>query len=110
MLKLSTGSSGSKRKLGRLESLAVRKGVQATRVLNTQQMRAQVSDRTLAVGQRVSMHHGRTERERGRLEIQSGTEFVAGIDRAQDETQLATDQQQGTMMRAGFGGDVALLA
>ena len=42
--------------------------------------------------------------------VQSGTEFVAGIDRAQDETQLATDQQQGTMMRAGFGGDVALLA
>ena len=70
MLKLSTGSGGSQRKLGRLESLAVRQSVQATRVLTTQQMRAQVSDRTLAVGRRISMHHGRTERERGRLEVQ----------------------------------------
>lgn len=80
MLKLSTGASGSQRKLARLESLALRKGVQATRVHNTQQMRAQVSDRTQAVGQRISMHRGRTERERGRLGVQVRWDAVWAFD------------------------------
>ena len=94
MLRLTTGGTKGGVQAERQHAAAVRRAAQAARVPFVQGMHAAMTTRVECTGGRTGAHLERAAHERNRLALQQSTEFVAGIDRSEDEPARLNDEAQ----------------
>ena len=109
MLRLTTGGTKGGVQAERQQAAAARRAAQAARVPFVQAMHAAMTTRTECIGARIGAHLERAARERNRLALQQSTEFVAGVDRSEDEPARLSDEAERGVQIPEFERDKAFL-